>query len=404
MPDTYQAPVLVADAPATTRLPAHARWAITAVFAGNGATIASLVVRTPSLKLEHGLTDGQLGLASALFGVAAVVTMQLTGGLAARLGSAVIVRTATVALPLAVLGIGLAGGLAQLAAAMILVGAVHAMLDITMNAHAVAVERALGRPIMNGCHAAWSMGAVVGSLAGGAAAAAGLSLARHYLLLAAGLVAGALLIGRWLLPASADRRARPAASEARRPGWRAGWTRRLLVLGTMGATVLTCEAAGASWGGVLLHETLGAGLGVASLGYIAFTGCQTAGRLVGDRLFARYPARTLVRVGASVAAGGLTAVVLSPSPALAIAGFAVMGLGLATPLPVLFSVVGHLGADGAGAASLVARFTTMTYSGILLGPALIGWLAQGIGLTLTLAALIPLLFAVAHRASAATGG
>lgn len=372
------------------------------MFAGNGATIASLAVRTPSLKLDHGLSEGQLGLVSAVFGVAAIVSMQSAGGLTARLGSSWIVRSATVVLPLAVLGVGLARGLAQLGAAMLLVGAVHGMLDVAMNAHAVAVERALRRPIMNGCHAAWSLGAVAGSLAGGAAAEAGVSLSRHYLCLAALLVAVALLIGRWLLPAGADRRSRTVAAGVRHPGWRAGWTRRVLVLGTMGATVLTCEAAVANWSGVLLHEHLGATLGVASLGYIAFTGCETAGRLVGDRLFARFPARVLVRRGAAIAAGGLLIVVLSPWPVLAVAGFAVMGLGLATPLPVIFSVVGHLGAAGGGAAALVARFTTMTYSGILIGPALIGWVAQGIGLTWTLAALIPSLLAVAYHATATT--
>jgi predicted MFS family arabinose efflux permease len=376
---------------------ARARWAVTAVFAANGVTIASFAVRTPSLKVEHGLTTGQLGMVSALFGVAALIVMQLTGRLAARLGSSWIVRSVTVALPIALLALGLADGLAQLSAAMLLIGALNGLLDVTMNAHAVAVERALGRPIMNGCHAAWSIGAVGGSLTGGAAAQAGLSLARHYLWLGVVLVAVALLVGRWLLPASADRRPAPARAGGAR---RARWTRRLLVLGAMGTTVLTCEAAVGSWSGVLLHENLGASLGVASLGYIAFTACETSGRLVGDRLYARHPARVLVRLSTVIAAGGLAAVVTSPWPALTIAGFAVMGLGLATPLPVLFSVVGHLGADGAGAAALVARFSTMTYSGILLGPAIIGWLAQGIGLTWTLAALIPLLATVAYSAAA----
>lgn len=385
---------VAAASPAT-----RARWAVTAVFAANGVTIASFAVRTPSLKLEHGLTTGQLGFVSALFGVAGLIVMQLTGRLAARLGSSWIVRAATVVLPVALLGLGLADGLVRLGAAMFLVGAVNGLLDVTMNAHAVAVERALGRPIMNGCHAAWSIGAVAGSLSGGAAAQAGLSLARHYLVLGMVLVTVALLAGPWLLPASADRRPTPARAGGLR---RARWTRRLLVLGAMGTTVLTCEAAVANWSGVLLHENLGAPLGVASLGYIGFTACETSGRLVGDRLYARHPARVLVRLGAIIAAVGLAAVVLSPWPALTVAGFAVMGLGLATPLPVLFSVVGHLGADGAGAAALVARFSTMTYSGILLGPAIIGWLAQGIGLTWTLAALIPLLAIVACGA-AATG-
>ncbi len=381
--------------PAPAARPTRARWAVTAVFAANGATIASLAVRTPSLKLDHGLSAGQLGLTSAFFGVAAIVAMQLAGGLAARVGSARIVRAATVLLPLALVALGLTRNLGQLAAVMLAIGAVHGTLDVAMNAHAVAVERALGRPIMNGCHAAWSLGAVVGSLAGGAAAGAGLSLTRHYLMLAVVLVALAVPLGRRLLPGAADRSTRPSTVDGSR---RIGWSRRLLVLGAMGAIVLTCEAAVANWSGVLLHDRLGASLGVASLGYIAFTGCETAGRLVGDRLFARYPARILVRAGTLVAAVGVALVVLSPWPVLAIVGYAVMGLGLSAPLPVIYSVVGHTGAEGPGAAVFVARFTTMTYSGILLGPVVIGWVAQAIGLTGTLAALVPLLVAVAYRA------
>lgn len=337
----------VDERPAAPRA-ALARWAVTALFAANGLTIAALAVRTPSLKIEHGLTAGQLGVVSALFGVAAVLSMQLTGGLAARLGSAWILRPTTLVLPFALLGVGLAEGLAALAAAMLFFGAVHGLVDVTMNAHAVAVERELGRPIMNGCHAAWSIGAVTGSVAGGAAAQAGLSLASHYLVMGVGLVVLALLAAPRLLPARADRQPRPVAAD--RPGWRTGWTPRLLVLGAMGATVLTVEAAVANWSGVYLHDDLGASLGVASLGYIVFIACETAGRLVGDRLFTRFPARTLVGAGTLVAAGGLTVVVLSPWASLTIAGFTIMGLGLATPLPVLFSVIGHLGADGPGAA------------------------------------------------------
>lgn len=376
----------------------RARWAVAAVFAGNGAAIASLAVRNPSLKLDHDLTAGQLGLLSALFGIVAVIVMQVAGHLTARLGSAWLVRAATVVLPLALLGVGLAGDLTQLAAAMILTGATHGLLDVSMNAHGVAVERALHRPIMNGCHAAWSIGAVTGSLTGGVAAHADLPLANHYLFLAVVLVTVALLAGRWLLPTGVDRRPWREGNTRSR-NWRAGWTRRALILGAMGAGILTCEGAVVTWSGVFLYENLGASLGTAALGYVAFNLCQTSGRLVGDRLLARHSAPVLITLGTLAAAGGLTLTVLSPWPALAIAGFAVMGLGLATPLPVLYSVVGHLGADGAGAAGSLARFTTMTYSGILLAPALIGGLAQLIGLTWTLAALIPVLCLVARGAA-----
>ncbi|MEV7806633.1 MFS transporter [Microbispora sp. NPDC088329] len=383
----------------------RARVAVTAVFAVNGALIAAFAVRTPSLKADHGLTEALLGLLIALDGVAALVATRVAGRLAARIGSAWVVRIAAVALPLALLGMGLAGGTVHLAAAMLLVGAANGLLDTGMNAQAVMVERAAHRPIMNGCHAAWSIGSVAGSLTGGAAAQAGMSLATHYLILGAVVTAVVLVVGRGLPAEEPFAGPSPARTDdvAGRRAWRAGWTRRVLLLGAMGAAVLACEGAVITWSGVFLHEDRGASLGVASLGLVAFTACQTAGRLVGDRLSARHPARVLVRNGTAMAAAGLTAVVVAPTPLLAVAGFALAGLGLATPLPLIFSAAGHTGAEegAAAATAAVARLTTMTYSAMLLAPALVGRLAQFLGLTWTLALLVPLLVTVAWKAPAA---
>ncbi len=383
----------------------RARAAVTAVFAVNGALIAAFAVRTPSLKMDHDLTEGLLGLLNALFGVAALAATRVAGRLAVRIGSAWVVRIAAVVLPLALVGVGLAGGHVHLAAAMLLVGAANGLLDTGMNAQAVMVERAAHRPIMNGCHAAWSIGSVAGSLTGGGAAQAGMSLTTHYLILGAVVTTVALVAGRWL-PAEEPPAEHPSARTdevAGRRGWRAGWTRRVLLLGAMGAAVLACEGAVITWSGVLLHDERGASLGVASLGLVAFTACQTAGRLVGDRLSARYPARVLVRGGTALAAAGLTAVVVAPTPILAVAGFAVTGLGLASPLPLIFSAAGHAGTEegATGATIAVARLTTMTYSAMLLAPALVGRVAQALGLTWTLALLVPLLVTAAWKAPAA---
>jgi MFS family permease len=129
--------------------------------------------------------------------------------------------------------------------------------------------------------------------------------------------------------------------------------------------------------------------------------------LIGDAILARTSAAVMLRFGAGLAAAGLTVVVVSQWVVLAVAGFALMGLGLATCLPVLYGVVGHRGAHcdhaaepgaDAGAAAMVARFTTMTYAGVLLAPPLIGWVAEVVGLTWTLAAIIPPLVAVAYAA------
>ncbi|MFC0533266.1 MFS transporter [Phytohabitans kaempferiae] len=384
-----------------------ARWAVTVMFGVNGLVIASLAVRTPSLQQDLQLTTGQLGLLSALFGLTAVGTMQIAGSLTVRFGSRSLVRAASVVQPVLLLGMGVAPDFVTLAAVQMMLGAVVGLLDVSVNAHAVTVERALGRPIMNGCHAAWSLGSVSGALLGAGAAHIGLSRGVHYVFLTAVLVPFIVVIGRLLLPAAGEPTgARPGA----RTTWRTGWSRPVLVLGAMGAIALTAEAAVINWSGVFLHERQ-ATLGVAGLGYAAFAVCQTSVRLIGDSILVRTSAAVMLRLGAGLTAAGLTVVVVSPWVALVVAGFALMGLGLATCLPVLYSVVGHLGADresgsepgaDAGAAAMVARFTTMTYAGILLAPAVIGWVADVVGLTWTLAAIIPLLVAVAYAARTVT--
>ncbi|MFE9251043.1 MFS transporter [Streptomyces sp. NPDC007088] len=387
-----------------------ARWAVTAIFGINGVLIASLAVRTPSLKQDLGLSAAQLGLVSALFGVTGVLTMQVTGALTARFGSKAVVRVVTPALPVLLLGIGAAPQYLGMAVLQMAFGAVNGMLDVSMNVHAVAVERAAKRHIINGCHGAWSVGSVIGALLGSGAAHIGMSRGGHYAVLAVVLTPAALVAGRFLLPTEPEKDT-AAAAPARRGWsvWRTGWTRQLLVFGAMGATVLTAEAAAADWSGVFLHDVRHATLGLAGLGYVAFAACETSLRLVGDRIQARVSARRLLFWSGLTATAGMTVVVLSPWPWLGIAGFGVTGLGLATSLPVLFGLVGHLGAEqaggDAGAATMVSRFTTMTYTGIMIGPAIIGWVAHLVGLTWTLTLLIPFLLgtAVAARTVDLTG-
>ena len=394
-----------------------ARWALTVVFGINGLLIASMAVRTPSVKIDLDLSDGQLGLLSGLFGVAGVLAMQTTGALTARFGSRTIVRIVTAVLPVLLIGIGLAPQYLAMATLQVAFGALYGTLDVSMNVHAVAWERATKRRIMSRCHGAWSIGSISGALLGSGAAHVGMSRTEHYALLCAVLVPAALVAGQFLMPTPAGpteasgrreqrtgKGQRPGQRPGQRTGRRTGWTRPLLVFGAMGATVLTAEAAVISWSGVFLHDDRRASLGLSGLGYVAFALCQTSLRLVGDRIQARVPAARLLRRGGVAAAAGVGVVVLGPWPWVGIAGFGIMGLALSLCLPVLFGAVGHFGAEtgggDAGAATMLSRFSTMTYTGILVGPALIGWVADHLGLSWTLALLAPPLLAVAAAARA----
>lgn len=366
----------------------RARWAVTAVFFVNGCLVSTYLARIPSLKAAHHLTESQLGIVLTLFGAAALVSMQFVGGLVAKIGSRRLIRLALGLLPLLLVAVGQARTTGQLGVAVALMGVVHGAVDVAMNAHAVAVERLRGRPILSGCHAAWSVSAVFASVLSAVAIKAGIGLSIQ--LSASGLVllVAGQLVTRGLLPAAGDQ-----AQSRTRTGWTAGWTRPVLVLGAMGFVVMIGEAAVISWSGVLLHESRGADLATAGLAFTAFTAFQTFGRLLGDRLSERYGAAVLFRVCALVAVSGLAVVVAVPLWPVSIAGFALVGLGGSVLLPLIFSAAGRTG--GVGAATAVSRLTTFTYAGVLIGPAIVGWIASGVGLVWTFTGLLPLLIGVA---------
>lgn len=373
------------------------RWPATAVFFLNGLTLSTWIARQPSLKSEHRLSDGQVGALGLLFAVAAIVSMQFVGPLVGRVGSRPVLRLSLIVMPLLLALVGLAGGFGALAAASTALGGVHGTTDAAMNAHAVTVERRSGRRILSGCHAAWSVSAVAASLATAGLSRAGVPLTAHLLGAAAVLVAGGLALGPLLLPAGADRRdgRAPSSREAGRATGRAegGWSRAFVALGLAGTALMICEGAALGWGPIFLHDGRGVSLGLAATAVTAYAAGQTAVRLVGDRLAGRYGAPKVFRTSGLVAVLGLGTAVLVTEPAAAIGGFAVMGAGMSVLLPLTFSAVGQT--DGVSAATAVSRFTTFAYAGVLLGPAAVGWAAELTGLTRTLAALLPVLLAVA---------
>ncbi|MFG2425172.1 MFS transporter [Streptomyces sp. NPDC048448] len=371
------------------------RWPATAVFFLNGLTLSTYVVRLASLKSEHHLSDGQLGLIGMVFAVAAIACMQGVGPVTARLGTRPVLRTSLVVMPVLLALVGLVGGVVELVVVVMALGAMHGTTDAAMNTHAVTVQQRIGRPILNGCHAAWSISAVVASLTTAALERAGVSFAMHLAVAAAVLMAGGLLLGRLLVETGTRDRAPTPSPAQRHRGQRGGWSRQVVALGLTGTALMVCEGAALGWSAIFLHDSRGASLGLAATAVTAYTGAQAVGRVIGDRLTLRYSAPALFRTGGLVAACGLAMALLSPNPVTAIGGFAVAGAGASVLIPLAYSAAGQAKADSPEAAALISRFTTFTYAGTLFGPAVIGWAAEFAGLTWTLAALIPVLCGVA---------
>jgi MFS family permease len=364
------------------------RLAVLAIFFLSGFGFASWAVRIPAVQERLDLGEGLLGVALLGMSVGSLVSMPLAGWLVSRLGSRPVVGATALAYALTLPLLAVAPNLALLMPALALVGAATGSLDVSMNAQAVAVEKGLGRPIMSSFHASFSLGGLAGAAVGGAVAAWGVGMAPHLAGVAGlSLVSFAIAYGR-MLPAGLDR------GEGGDPAF-ARPTRALAGLGVISFCVLLGEGAMADWSAVYLSGPLGTGPGLAAAGFAAFSAAMVAGRLLGDRLIARFGPVALVRAGAAVSAAGLGVSLGVAHPASALVGFGCAGLGFSIIFPAALSAAGRAKSTAAGPA--IAAVATAGYFGFLVGPPSIGFAAELVGLGAALfivvalsAAIVPL--------------
>ncbi|QKW35827.1 MFS transporter [Actinomadura sp. NAK00032] len=339
--------------------------AIGVVFAVHGAVAGTLATRLPWIQDRLDLSPTVLGLALLCPSIGAFAAMPTASRTAHRIGERRTVRLLIAAWCAALVLPALAPAPAWLFAAMLLYGATAGMSDVVMNSHGVAVERAVRRPIMSGLHGLWCVGSLAAGGAGIAAAHARIDARLHLGAVALVLVAAGLLAGRGLL---ADRPMEgvPAPRRFALP------TRAVAAIGAVGFCGTFAEGASADWSAVYLTEVTHAGPGLAAAAFTIFMSCMAATRLAGDRIVRRFGAPAVIRCGGSVAVAGGLLVVAARAPWAAIAGFALVGIGIATVVPLVFAAAAGIGATpGEG----VAGVATITYLSGLTAPAVTGWTA-----------------------------
>ncbi len=392
---------------------ARVRVAVTVFFAVDGFIFASWAVRIPAVKAAVGASPAALGIALLGASGGAIATMTLTGALCRRRGSARVVVAGGAWLSLALLAPALARSAPALGLALIVFGIGYGGLNVAMNSLAVDLVAAAGRPIMPSFHAAWSLGGLAGSALGGLAAPALSPLAHFSLVCVLGLAVTAVC-GRVILatplPAvdvtaaemTGERVQNEGVLRPATPRKHAGVWRTVLLLGVIALCSTYGEGAISDWGALHLHVDLGAAAGLAAAGYASFALAEAAGRLAGSWLLARLGQTRVLVYGGLVTCAGMLAAALSPVLPLALAGFALTGLGVANAFPTAMTRVGLLaGPNG------VATASTLGYAGFLLGPPLIGFLATGLSLRIaltTVSLLAVLAIALARAASRGPDG
>ena len=367
--------------------PRSARVAVAAFFALAGIAFGSWVSRIPEVKEKLGLDPGQLGLALLGMAVGAVVAMPTTGWLIARWGSRRVCETAGILACLTLLLPVLAPSGPALFVALMLFGSAYGVMDVSMNTQAAAVEALYARPIMSSFHGVFSVGGLVGAATAGLVTGLGVAPVPHLAAVAALLLVVALLARRDLLsPSGEGHDGGPAFA---RPN------RALAGVAAIAFCVLLAEGAVSDWSAVYLTSVVGTAASVAAAGFAAFSVTMAAGRFAGDGLALRFGPAGVVRIGGVLTALGLALALLVRQPVPAIAGFLLVGAGLAGAFPIALSAAGRTPGFAPGTA--IAAVATTGYCGFLVGPPSIGFVAHlaglpaGLGLVALLAVAMVLL-------------
>ena len=356
------------------------RAAITAVFFVDGALFATWASRIPALADHVHAGAGILGLCLLAPAAAAVVSMPLVGRLLPGRSSSTFCRVAVAGLMVAILLPALAQTVPALAASLLVVGVANSTLDLVMNAQGVSIERGMRRPILSSLHAAFSFGGFAGAGLGAIAAALDIAPLEHFAF-------AALLFGLPGLFATFQLPREDHDADAEAPKLR--WTRlpaRLALIGVACFFSLVAEGGASDWSAKLVRDELAGTAALGAIAYAVFSIGMGVGRLLTDRLWARWGADGLLRRSGALAAVGFAAGLAAGTAGTAIAGFLALGLGLAGVIPTLF----RAGADHPGVSTgpALAAVSSLGYLGFLAGPPIIGGLAQLTSLRLACSVLV----------------
>jgi MFS family permease len=346
--------------------------AIGAVFFVNGATLSSWTPRLPTLQAELGISDGALGLTLVGMGLGGLAASGFSGWLVDRRGSRTMTVTTSAAMSLWLPLLGIAPTAFLVFAALLVLGALDGLTDVSMNAQAVELQRRIPTSIITRFHAVWSAGAVTGGIVASRAAAAGISLRAQLIVTGAVLAVITLVAARWLLPdRHHEQRAQEAAdpSSVPPPASRAVLGRLFLV----GMAIALAELPPNDWSALMMSDRFDVTAGQAGLGFVAVAGGMFVGRVVGDLVTDRFGLDRTRRAGAALAGVGVLIATTAPHPVLAGAGLFVTGLGLSSLFPLVFRAASDL---THGSHSGMASFSSGARLGFLIASPLMGFTAE----------------------------
>jgi fucose permease len=376
-------PSATSAAPVRSGYFSRTRLAVSALFLLNGTYMGAWAPKIPEFADRLGLSESGLGLMIVCFGIGSLVLMPIAGIFIAHHGTARTVKGATLLFLPTLLLLSVVQDVWTGAVAIFLFGGLTGAMDVSMNANAVEVEKSMRRAIMSSCHAFWSLGAFVGATTGG------------YLIQTVGVVGHATLLTGlatvsfaiiWGLILTDAPHATEEKQKLRLPASPLPW-----LIGLMALFSMIPEGAILDWGALYMRDELGASLALSGFAFGAFSLTMAVMRFAGDHVRDRFGAVKTLRFCTVMAIIGMVLAGFAPNAYVAMAGFAICGIGISNMVPIAFSAAGNLPGFAQGIALSVT--TVMGYSGSLFAPSSIGFIAEHTGFAAIFAAL-PILFLV----------
>ena len=352
------------------------RRSVLALFALNGFLYASWAARVPQIQAQYGIDDSTMGFVLIAASGGAFASMPFAAYINERLGVSRVALLSSLVYIAVLPAIALGSSAPVLFALYGAMGVGFGLLDVAMNAQAVEVERLYARSIISSFHAGFSGSMIAGALVGSAVIALDWPFAWH-LTLASALGLGLLAFAHTrrlpdeLLDAHAT--ADEGSGDAFRLPVRATW-----LIGAIGFCSMMSEASISDWTAKYMLEVAESGPAISTWSLAAFSIAMTVGRLRGDRLRDTIGDPAILRWGSLLALGGLALSLALPHPFTTILGAGLVGTGLSVAVPIVFSLSGKL--PGLSPSAALAMVTTISYLGLFIGPAVIGFLAEGFGL------------------------
>lgn len=344
------------------------RIAVSAFFFCQGLCFASWASRIPDIKSDLHLTDAALGSLLLALPAGQLSAMPFSGKLVTHFGSKKILRIFLVLYALALTNIGHVTAAWQLGLGLYLFGVCGNMANISVNTQALSTEKMYGRPIMTSFHGTWSTAGLTGAFIGMLMMSLHVTPHIHFWIVA-GLVICAIMIAQnYLVPG------RSASVSQERRRFFSLPNKSLVQLGIIGFCSMASEGAMFDWSGVYFQQVVHAPNSFVILGYLGFMATMATGRFMGGSLLSRYGRKRVLRVSGVLVSSGLFISVLFPYLATASLGFIIVGLGVSSIVPMVYSSVGKVPDIPPGIA--LASVSSISYLGFLMGPPLIGYIAE----------------------------